>query len=72
MTTSDQPTPLSVDELERLRRLSRDPASMDATVAESLAAKGVLQLREGGYVLTPAGEHALNVNTDSEVPGIDN
>ncbi|CAA9301985.1 MAG: hypothetical protein AVDCRST_MAG71-172 [uncultured Lysobacter sp.] len=72
MTTSDQPAPLSVDELESLRRVARDPASADADITQMLAAKGVLQPRDGGYVLTPAGEHALNVNHESEVPGIDN
>ena len=72
MTTSDQPTPLSVEELESLRRVARDPAAVDAPVADALVAKGVLQPRDGTYALTPAGAHALNVNSDSEVPGIDN
>lgn len=72
MTTSDQPAPLSVQQLQQLRDFARDPAALDAAALQALAAKGALQAHDDGYALTPAGGHALNVNHRGEVPGIDN
>lgn len=73
MTTSDQPDMLSIDELEALRRHAREPGAVDAQTVQALVAKGVLQHDEdGGAKLTPAGAHALDVNHDPPVPGIDN
>lgn len=72
MTTSAQPTPLTVAELDGLRRCARDPAAVDRDLREALAAKGMLQSREGGCALTPAGEHALHAGEGRPVPGLDN
>ena len=70
MTTSSQPSTLTVRELDALRRCALDPQAVDATLRNDLAAKGMLQSDSGG--LTPAGQHALHVNTDEPVPGLDN
>lgn len=70
MTTSSQPSPLSVRELDALRRCALDPHAVDATLRGELAAKGMLQSESGD--LTPAGQHALHVNADDPLPGLDN
>ena len=72
MTTSDQPTPLTVDELEALRRGARDPHVLDAAQRDVLLAKGMLQDDGDGARLTPAGRHALDIGSDPTVPGLDN
>lgn len=72
MTTSAQPTPLTIEEIDGLRRCVRDPASVDPALRETLAAKGMLQQDEGVATLTPAGEHALHVDHGPTVPGLDN
>jgi len=72
MTTSAQPSALTVAELDALRRYRRDPESVDTTMRGTLAAKGMLQLDGGATALTPAGAHALDVNHDATLPGIDN
>ncbi|MFC0676780.1 hypothetical protein ACFFGH_02785 [Lysobacter korlensis] len=72
MTTSAQPTPLTVDEIDALRRYARDPASIDPGLRDALAAKGMLQHDDGAPSLTPAGEHALHVDHGPTVPGLDN
>lgn len=72
MTTSAQPTPLTVEEIDGLRRCARDPASVDPALRDALAAKGMLQIEGGRPTLTPAGEHALHVDHGPAVPGLDN
>jgi hypothetical protein len=72
MTTSDQPTPLTVEELDGLRRCARDPRSVDADLRSALAAKGMLQADGESCSLTPAGEHALHIGDGGMVPGLDN
>lgn len=72
MTTSDQPMPLTVEELDGLRRCARDPRLVDCALREALAAKGMLQSGDDGAVLTPAGKHALGVGGSGMVPGVDN
>lgn len=72
MTTSDQPTPLTVEELDGLRRCARDPRAVDPGLRDALAAKGMLQAADGPCTLTPAGEHALHIGDGGMVPGLDN
>ena len=73
MTTSDQPTTLTVDDLDALRRHVREPGAVDDATLRALVAKGVLQHDEdGGAKLTPAGAQALGVNHGPAVPGLDN
>lgn len=72
MTTSDQPSPLTVDEIDALRRASRDAESVDPALLDALVAKGMLQHDAARFALTPAGEHALHVGRDPTVPGLDN
>lgn len=72
MTTSDQPTPLTVDELDALRRLAREPDAVDPARRDALLAKGMLQDDGDGLKFTPAGRHALDIGTGPTVPGIDN
>lgn len=72
MTTSDQPSPLTVDELEALRRAARDPAALGAAQRDALCAKGMLQDDGAGTALTPAGRLALDIGRGPTVPGLDN
>lgn len=72
MTTSDQPTPLTIAELDGLRRCARDPRSVESGLRDALVAKGMLQARDGGCTLTPAGQHALHAGSAGTVPGLDN
>jgi len=72
MTTSAQPSALTLPELDALRRCSRDPESVDTAMRGTLAAKGMLHVDGGTTTLTPAGAHALDVNHDAALPGIDN
>ena len=70
MTTSSQPSTLTVRELDALRRCAREPQAVDAALRDELVAKGMLQDTDG--TLSPAGQHALHVNEDDTLPGIDN
>jgi hypothetical protein len=72
MTTSDQPAPLTVDELAALRRLAREPDAVDPAQRNALLAKGMLQDGGGGLKFTPAGRHALDIGAGPTVPGLDN
>lgn len=72
MTTSDQPTPLTVDELDALRRTAREPNAVAPAQREALLAKGMLQDDAAGLKLTPAGRHALHIGDGPTVPGLDN
>ncbi|GHA83586.1 hypothetical protein [Cognatilysobacter bugurensis] len=72
MTTSDQPSPPNVDELEALRRAAREPRAVDAGQRDALQAKGMLQDDGDGMQLTPAGRHALDIGDGPTVPGLDN
>jgi hypothetical protein len=72
MTTSDQPTPLTVDELDALRRTAREPNAVAPEQREALLAKGMLQDDDAGLKLTPAGRHALDIGDGPTVPGLDN
>lgn len=72
MTTSDQPKPLTVAELDGLQRCARDPRSVERDLRDALVAKGMLQARDEGCALTPAGEHALHIGDGGTVPGLDN
>lgn len=72
MTTSDQPKPLTVAELDGLRRCVHNPRSVEPGLRDALVAKGMLQSRDDAGALTPAGEHALHVGDGGMVPGLDN
>lgn len=72
MTTSHTPAPLTVDEIDALRRGARDPDAVQAAQRETLLAKGMLQDDGTGIVLTPAGRHALHVGDGPTLPGLDN
>lgn len=72
MTTSDQPTPLTVDEIDALRRAARDPVALVPAQRDALLAKGMLQDDGAGLKLTPAGRHALDIGDGPTVPGLDN
>lgn len=72
MTTSDQPTPLTLAEIDGLRRCERDPRSVEPDLRDALVAKGMLQTQDGGCALTPAGRHALHAGSAGTVPGLDN
>ena len=72
MTTSQQPAPLSTDEIACLRTCANNAHAVAPHVRETLAAKGMLQREAGHYLLTPAGRHALDVGEPGTVPGLDN
>ena len=73
MTTTAQQNILSGDELRCLRAIAcgTQDASQE-TQCKVLVAKGMLQGdSQTGYLLTPAGEHAIHVDLPGRVPGID-
>lgn len=72
MTTSQQPAPLSTDEIACLRACMHNAHAVAPDVREALAAKGMLQREAGHYLLTPAGRHVLNIGEPGIVPGVDN
>lgn len=72
MTTSRQPTPLTVEELEALRRAASEAAALTPARRDALLAKGMLQDDGAGLKLTPAGRHALDIGDGPAVPGLDN
>jgi len=73
MTTSSQQTVLSADELVVLRECAQGRSiPEDARTLATLAAKGMLDIHDGRYTLTPAGEHLLHAGEPGMVPGIDN
>jgi len=72
MTTSQQPAPLSTDEIACLRTCVHNAHAVAPDVRETLAAKGMLQREAGHYRLTPAGRHMLDVGERGTVPGLDN
>jgi len=71
MTTTSQQTVLTAEELTCLSDFARGH-SVEAPVMDALAAKGMLQLHGGVYVLTPAAQHALHAGEPGTVPGVDN
>lgn len=72
MTTSSQQV-LSADELSCLRECAQGRSlPEDAVTLAALAAKGMLDMREGRYTLTPAAQHVLHAGEPGTVPGIDN
>lgn len=70
MTTSSQPSTLSVAELDALRAAQQDPSRIAGATLEALQAKGMVDGETGR--LTPAGEHAIHVNHERPLPGVDN
>ena len=73
MTTSSQHSVLTADELACLRECAQGRSILDdASTLAALAAKGMLDLRDGRYVLTPAADHLLHAGEPGTVPGIDN
>jgi hypothetical protein len=73
MTTTSQAVVLTTDELSCLRECAQGRSiPEDARTLEALAAKGMLDVREGRYCLTPAAEHLLHAGEPGTVPGIDN
>jgi len=72
MTTSEQPAPLSTDEIASLRTCAHNAHAVAPQVRDTLAAKGMLQREAGHYRLTPAGRHALDIGGPGRVPGLDN
>lgn len=72
MTTSSQQTVLTDDEIACLRDLAKGMAKpADAPDVRALLAKGMVEMKEEGCTLTPAGLHAVNVSGPGAVPGID-
>ena len=73
MTTSSQQAVLTADELDCLRECARGRSiPEDAQLLATLAAKGMLDLHDGRYSLTPAAQHVLHAGEPGTVPGIDN
>lgn len=72
MTTSTQQTVLTGQEIDYLRRFASGAGNDDPAMLAALAAKGMIDNAAATTpALTPAGQHALHVESPGTVPGID-